>query len=335
MKGGAPASRLGDGELGNEMREKGFVPATGMEAKVRWPILHLAIRINGPDGARRYGEDQTTALTAARSGYCRVVFKTNYDRLVAKYMRLGIALATDLRRRREGLTKQIVRELMIPLAQLVDDLPVNIISRSDNSPAPHVLERTLKSYLQWTACSEELGSSSHRPSSREHLDPLEVIDLCFREEADEEEEEEEEEDEQKSEEGSYSEHSEGEPSEEEEEKKEEEEEEEEEGGDNELEWESQGEEPDRTEEDPEAAARRKEEIEAGKRPTEDAGTTDPSILNDPYRDPEPPKPEDGDPAATTASATTTRQRSRSRSPSPSPNDLSLMVDSSHENMKEM
>ncbi|GBG93161.1 hypothetical protein CBR_g59764 [Chara braunii] len=129
-------------------------------------------------------------------------------------------------------------------------------------------------------------------------------------EAEEEEEEEEAEEETSEEEKeAYSEYIEGEQIEEEVE-----DDEEVESGDdpepthNELEWVSG---PDRQEENPEAAAQRKKEIEEGKRLAIDPAP------NDPFKDPEPPKPEHGDLAATTSRAATTRRRPRSRSTSPS------------------
>ncbi|GBG69669.1 hypothetical protein CBR_g4500 [Chara braunii] len=129
----------------------------------------------------------------------------------------------------------IVNELMVPLAQPADDLSLEIVSQSDDSPVPHVLTRTLAPYLQWPACLEEPGSHLNPPSQRDYLDLHEIVDVAFfqdrtaseneeieieagEESSEEEEEVEEEPDEEKTpEEGSYSEHSEGEQSKEEEE----------------------------------------------------------------------------------------------------------------------
>ncbi|GBG85970.1 hypothetical protein CBR_g40783 [Chara braunii] len=220
---------------------------------------------------------------------------------------------------RPGHRQLIVQELVVLLVQLVDDLSLDIVSQSDESPTPHVLTRTLAPYLQWTACLEEPGSESALPSRQEYLKPSGIINLAFypkqdtSEEAGEEEATKEEDDaeEETSEEGSYNEHSEGEQSVEEED--EEEEEEEEEAG---SEWEALPEEAARTgteAEDPEAA-RKREEIVVGKSQLEFASDANLCINDDPTRDPEPPKPEDGDPATATPSAS---QRRRSRSPSPS------------------
>ncbi|GBG82505.1 hypothetical protein CBR_g34882 [Chara braunii] len=223
---------------------------------------------------------------------------------------------------RPGHRQLIAQELVVPLAQLVDDLSLDIVSQSDESPAPHVLTRTLAPYLQWTACLEEPGSENAPPSQQEYLKPYGIINLAFyakqdtSEEAVEGEEEATEEEgdseEETMEEGSYSEHNEGEQSVEEEE--EEDDEEEEDGS----EWEALPEEEARTgtkAEDPEAA-RKREEIAAGKRQLEFASGANLRINDDPTRDPEPPKPEDGDPSATTPSASR-RRRSRSSSPSTS------------------
>ncbi|GBG77899.1 hypothetical protein CBR_g25831 [Chara braunii] len=102
----------------------------------------------------------------------------------------------------------IVQELTIRLEQLVDDLPLDIVSQCDESPVPHILARTLTPYLQWSACLEELGSGNNLPSQRQYLDPREIIDLAFfqpqsaseGEEGEEEEEEEEEEEKEEEEE---------------------------------------------------------------------------------------------------------------------------------------
>ncbi|GBG85381.1 hypothetical protein CBR_g40024 [Chara braunii] len=172
----------------------------------------------------------------------------------------------------------IAQELTVPLAQLADDLPLEIVSHSDESLVPHVLTRTLTSYLQWSACLEEPGSGRNPPSQRDYLSPREIIDLAFfqdraasedeevaieEESADEEEEAAgEDEEEETLEEGSYSEHGEGEQSEEEEEEEDEEEELELE----ESEWEISAEEVEQADTQVEdlEAARKREEIAVGK-----------------------------------------------------------------------
>ncbi|GBG62239.1 hypothetical protein CBR_g29846 [Chara braunii] len=197
-----------------------------------------------------------------------------------------------------GHRHPITQELVIPLEQLVDDLSLDIVSQFDDSPAPHVITWTLAPYLQWTACLEEPGSDSTLPSWQEYLKPYGIIDHAFYpkepetlEGGEEVTEEEGDADEETSEEGSYSEYSEGnsEQSEEDEEEVEEEEDEEEEA---ESEWEDLPEEAARTgteAEDPEAA-RRREEIAAGKNQLEITSGASLCINDDPTRDPEPPSP---------------------------------------------
>ncbi|GBG67473.1 hypothetical protein CBR_g607 [Chara braunii] len=197
-----------------------------------------------------------------------------------------------------------ILELIAPIVQLADDLSPDIYFQSDDSPAPYIFERSLDPYLQWTSCLEEPRDEDTLPSRQEYLKPYEIIPLAFYLRAEEvvidDDDEEEDDDEETSEEGSYCEHSEGELSEEEEE------------GTG-SEWEALPEEATRTgteAEDPEAA-RKREEIAAGKRQLEFASEASLRLGNDPTRDPEPPKPEDGDPAAATSS---TARRRRSRSP---------------------
>ncbi|GBG59001.1 hypothetical protein CBR_g24349 [Chara braunii] len=241
---------------------------------------------------------------------------------------------------RPGHQELIAQELTIPVAQLADDLPLDIISQDDKHPIPHVLSRTLTPYLQWSACVE--GAAERiPPSQQQYLDPRTVRDPAFfrhptteqlaaiREEEEEEEstESDEGEDEREEsgesdevlgeedetpEEGTYSGHSEEEQSEEEEEDNEGEEENEE--GPAESEWEAVPEEALRTgteAEDPEAA-RKREETSAGKRKLEFASGASLHVYDDPNRDPEPPRPEHGDLTATTP---TSSARRRSRSPS--------------------
>ncbi|GBG69597.1 hypothetical protein CBR_g4427 [Chara braunii] len=192
-----------------------------------------------------------------------------------------------------------VKDAPIPtlLTQLVDDLPLDIVSQCDESPVPRVLSRTLTPYLEWSVCLEEQGDNNNPSSQREYLDPRRIIDLAFFQPRTASEDE-------------------GLTLEEEEEEgvKEGDEEEEEES-----EWETLGEEAECTEtkeEDPEAA-RRREEIAVEKQPLEFASGVDLAIPNDPAKDPEPPKNDDGNLAAEISSAAARRRRSRSPSPSPS------------------
>ncbi|GBG68170.1 hypothetical protein CBR_g2721 [Chara braunii] len=214
----------------------------------------------------------------------------------------------------------IVHELTVPLAQLADDLPLEIVSQSDDSPVPHVLTRTLASYLQWSACLKEPGSHRNPPSQRGYLDPHEIVDLAFfqdrtaseneeieieAEEVSSEEEEEvkEEADEEETpEEGSYSEHSEGEQSEAKEEEEQDDEEEEEDQEElEESEYEGFEEEV-CDEARAQAQAQKREEIAVGKRQLEFASAAGQPRTYDLAWDPEPPKPEDGATAGETSAA---------------------------------
>ncbi|GBG71879.1 hypothetical protein CBR_g10815 [Chara braunii] len=226
----------------------------------------------------------------------------------------------------------IVHELMVPLAQLADDLPLEIVSQSDDSPVPHILPRTLTPYLQWSACLEEPGSGRNPPSQRNYLDPHEIVDLAFfqdrtaseneeveieaEEEISEEEEEVEEEadEEETLEEGSYNEHNEGEQSEADEEEEQDGEEEEDQEELEESEYEGFEEEV-RDEAWAQAQAQKREEIAVGKRHLEFASATGQPLADDPAQDPELPKPEDGETAGETSATPARRQRSRSPSPS--------------------
>ncbi|GBG84643.1 hypothetical protein CBR_g39019 [Chara braunii] len=238
-----------------------------------------------------------------------------------------------------------MQELTIPVAQLADDLPLDIISQDDEHLVPHVLSRTLGPYLpsQWPACVEGVAECI-LPSQQQYLDPRRIRDPAFfkhptakqfaaiREEEEEEEsirsdkaedvleeggdsDEELGEEDETPEEGSYSEHSEGEQSEEEEEEEEEDEEGEEEHEEKPAgsEWEAVPEEAQRTGTEAEdlEAARKREEITTRKE-LELASAASLQIHDNPNRDPEPPRPEDGDLAATTPTPSTWR---RGRSPS--------------------
>ncbi|GBG85016.1 hypothetical protein CBR_g39480 [Chara braunii] len=225
----------------------------------------------------------------------------------------------------------IVWKLTIPLAQLIDDHPLDIVSQCDESSVSHVLPRRLTSYLQWSACLEDRTGGGNYPSRAEYLNPRGIINVLFflprtaveeRVMVEEAEAEDESEEETSKETGSYNEYSEEELGEEEEEEEEEEdqlEEEEEE----ESEWETLGKEADRAETRP-----ARKEIAVGKQPLEFASGANLPISDDPTKDPEPPKNDDGDPTAETSSAPARRRRSRSRSPSPGP-PVRACVDAGH------
>ncbi|GBG68031.1 hypothetical protein CBR_g1151 [Chara braunii] len=69
-----------------------------------------------------------------------------------------------------GYRSQIVRELTIVIARLADELPLDIVSQSDEEAVPHVLSRTLAPSLQWSACIEERWADDRFPSRSEYLD---------------------------------------------------------------------------------------------------------------------------------------------------------------------
>ncbi|GBG62021.1 hypothetical protein CBR_g28497 [Chara braunii] len=190
-----------------------------------------------------------------------------------------------------GHRQPIVGEFLILQTQLLDDLPIDIIWHCDESPAPHILSRSLTPYLQWSACLEGNWDNCNYPSHGNYLNPAEIINILFfdrgestsddEEEGDEEEEDESEgtpeEDEYYSE---HSEHASGVIREEEEE---------------EAERASEGEEAGQAEtqrEDPAEAEWRRAEIADEKRSSERSVGTDLPISDDPTQDPEPPTEED-------------------------------------------
>ncbi|GBG77419.1 hypothetical protein CBR_g23868 [Chara braunii] len=111
----------------------------------------------------------------------------------------------------QGHRRTIVSELLILQTELLDDLPLDVISHSDKSPVPHILSRSLVPYLQWSACLEGDDDNACYPS-HSYLDPLTIADALFNPvsggEEEEEEEEEEDEEETSEEDEDYSEHSE-------------------------------------------------------------------------------------------------------------------------------
>ncbi|GBG74992.1 hypothetical protein CBR_g19505 [Chara braunii] len=207
----------------------------------------------------------------------------------------------------------IVRELLILLTQLLDNLSINIVSHCDESSAPHILSCTLTPYLHWSACLEGGWDNCSYPSHGNYLNPAKIVDLLFvdrveqtseEEEGEEEEEEEGDESEDTPEEDEYySEHSEHES-----------------GAISEVEEEDESEEEEAglmgtQEEDPAATERRRAEIAEGKWTLEQAVGTYLPIPDDLTRDTEPPTEEDERCAAEASSAPTRRRRSQSPSPS--------------------
>ncbi|GBG59813.1 hypothetical protein CBR_g54915 [Chara braunii] len=204
----------------------------------------------------------------------------------------------------QGHRRTIVSKLLILQTELLDDLPLDIISHSDKSPVPHILSCSLIPYLQWSACLEGDDDNACYPSHR-YLDPGTIADALFNPVSGGEEEEEDEEDEEETseEDEDYSKHSEREAGvvseEEEEEEKEREEAEEEAAG------EGEADQAEAQEEDPEAE-RRKAAIAEGKWPFEQSVGVDLPVPDDLTKDPEPPAKEDEHPHAET-SGTTTRK----------------------------
>ncbi|GBG62595.1 hypothetical protein CBR_g31231 [Chara braunii] len=220
-----------------------------------------------------------------------------------------------------GHRRTIINELLVLQTELLDDLPLDVISHSDKSPVPHILSHHLVPYLQWSACLEGDDDNACYPSHN-YLDPGTIADALFNpvsggEEEEEKEEEEEEDEEETSEEdedySEYNDHETGVVSEKEEE---EEEVEEQEVAEEEADGEEEAEQVEAQEKDPEAE-RCRAAIAEGKRPLELSLGVDLPVPDDPTKDLEPPAKEDEHPHAKT-SGTATRRRSRSPSPSPRP-----------------
>ncbi|GBG66667.1 hypothetical protein CBR_g66802 [Chara braunii] len=104
---------------------------------------------------------------------------------------------------RNNHLEPITKEVLIFLAQLLDDLPLDIISHGDQRPTPITLTDTLAPHLLRSLCTEIDGDNCYYPSSGHYL-VIDVTDLTFwdpiirrgeerQEESEEEEGEEEEE----------------------------------------------------------------------------------------------------------------------------------------------
>ncbi|GBG88361.1 hypothetical protein CBR_g47059 [Chara braunii] len=72
----------------------------------------------------------------------------------------------------------ITNEVMVFLAQLLDDLPLDIISRCDERPAVATLTHTFVPHLLWSTCTELDGDNCYCPSSGHYL-AIEVTDLTL------------------------------------------------------------------------------------------------------------------------------------------------------------
>ncbi|GBG85540.1 hypothetical protein CBR_g40178 [Chara braunii] len=202
----------------------------------------------------------------------------------------------------EGNLTLITDELLVFLTQLVDDLPLDILSHSDKQPGTHVLSRTLEPHLVWSTCTEIDEDKCLYPSQALYLE-IDVTDLTFwdpiarRNAAQDEEiggaDEEEEEEEPSSEEHDDPEREAGIA-----------------GGSGQPSTKNEGEE--------ELRKRKRQETPEGKRPT----TNDP-FIGDPWRDPEPPK--EGDDGTVAEGLRRRRRRSESPPSSGSPSRTSIRL----------
>ncbi|GBG69468.1 hypothetical protein CBR_g4163 [Chara braunii] len=200
----------------------------------------------------------------------------------------------------DGNLALITSEMLEFLTQLVDDLPLDVLSRCDNQSGTHVLSRTLEPRLLWSTCSELDGDNCVYPSQALFLE-IDVTDLTVwdpiirkanarqeehegEEECKEEEVEEKEEEEEKKKDEESSRDSDD-PDYIQEEK---EDEEEEEPAEEEEMVGGPSQEPERSKEEEGARARKRLEKVEGKRPVEEWSPPD-LLLGNPWLDLEPPK----------------------------------------------
>ncbi|GBG88173.1 hypothetical protein CBR_g46662 [Chara braunii] len=78
----------------------------------------------------------------------------------------------------KGHLGAITNELLVFLAQLVDDLPLEIPSRCDEKPGPNVLTRTHAPHLLWSTCTELDGDNCLYTSLSLYLE-IGVTDLTL------------------------------------------------------------------------------------------------------------------------------------------------------------
>ncbi|GBG75723.1 hypothetical protein CBR_g20974 [Chara braunii] len=176
----------------------------------------------------------------------------------------------------EGNLTLITDDLLVFLTQLVDDLPLDILSRSDEQPGTHVLSRTLEPHLAWSTCTKIDEDNCLYPSQALYLE-IDVTDLTFwdpiaRRNAAQDEEIEGAEEEEEEEEPSGKERD---------------------DPDYVPERETRiasgsGQPSKKNEEEEEQRKRKRQETAEGKRPTTNVSPVDPSI-EDPWRDSEPPE----------------------------------------------
>ncbi|GBG74320.1 hypothetical protein CBR_g18731 [Chara braunii] len=78
----------------------------------------------------------------------------------------------------DGHLEPITNEVLVFLAQLLDNLPLDIISRCDKRVTVATLTRTLVSHLLWSMCTELDGDNCYYPSSG-HYVAIDVSDLTL------------------------------------------------------------------------------------------------------------------------------------------------------------
>ncbi|GBG89199.1 hypothetical protein CBR_g48907 [Chara braunii] len=78
----------------------------------------------------------------------------------------------------DGNLAPITSELLVFLTQLVDDLPLDILSRCDNQSGTHMLSRTLESRLLWSTCTE-LDDDNYVYQSQAPFLEIDVTDLTL------------------------------------------------------------------------------------------------------------------------------------------------------------
>ncbi|GBG79616.1 hypothetical protein CBR_g29765 [Chara braunii] len=78
----------------------------------------------------------------------------------------------------EGNLALTTDKLQVFLTQLVDDLPLDILSHSDKQPDTHVLSRMLEPNLVWSTCTEIDEENCLYPSQALYLE-IDVTDLTF------------------------------------------------------------------------------------------------------------------------------------------------------------
>ncbi|GBG78562.1 hypothetical protein CBR_g27786 [Chara braunii] len=76
----------------------------------------------------------------------------------------------------DGHLDAITDELLVFLGQLVDDLPLDILSRCDEKSGTYVLTRTLAPHLLWSTCMELDADNCFYPSPSLYLE-IDVTDL--------------------------------------------------------------------------------------------------------------------------------------------------------------